>query len=134
MSKIIDQSIKQIRQAILEAMGRAVAKGSLPAEPIPDFKIEVPADRAHGDYAANIAMVSARTFRMAPRKIAELILESLDLSGTYAKSVEIAGAGFINFHVSQDFYSDIVCDILDQGENYGRSEYGKGQKIVVGFV
>ncbi len=134
MSKIIERSENEIKQALMEALGRAVANGSLPAEPIPAFKIEVPSDRAHGDYAVNIAMVSARVFKMAPRKIAEIILENLDLSGTYVNSVEIAGAGFINFRLSQDFYSDILIDILKSGKDYGRSDYGKGKKINVEFV
>ena len=69
MSKIVQQATDQLRTLIIEAVGRAVAAGKLPAEPIPDFTIEVPADRSHGDWAANAAMVSARAFRMAPRKL-----------------------------------------------------------------
>ena len=63
MAHLVQQSIDQLRSRIVEAMGKAIAAGELPAEPIPDFTIEVPADRAHGDFAANAAMVSARAFR-----------------------------------------------------------------------
>ena len=134
MSNIPEKSEKAIKSAVIEALGRAVAKGQLAAEPIPDFKIEIPADRKKGDYATNAAMVSAKAFHMAPVKIAEIIKENLDLSDTYASSAEIAGPGFINFRLSPAFYSDILADISENGDSYGRSDFGKGKKIDVEFV
>ena len=65
---------KELYTLLLESVGRAVAAGTLPAEPMNTFKIEVPADKSHGDFAANIAMVNAKAFRMPPRKIAEAVL------------------------------------------------------------
>ena len=134
MSNIPEKSEKAIKSAVIEALGRAVAKGQLAAEPIPDFKIEIPADRKKGDYATNAAMVSAKAFHMAPVKIAEIIKENLDLSDTYASSAEIAAPGFINFRLSPAFYSDILADISENGDSYGRSDFGKGKKIDVEFV
>ncbi len=134
MAHLVQQSIDQLRSRIVEAMGKAIAAGELPAEPIPDFTIEVPADRAHGDFAANAAMVSARAFRQPPRKIAEAIVRHLDLSGTYFASSDIAGPGFLNFFLQQRFYVDALREIEKQDESYGRSEYGAGQKIMVEFV
>ena len=134
MAHLVQQSIDQLRSRIVEAMGKAIAAGDLPAEPIPDFTIEVPADRAHGDFAANAAMVSARAFRQPPRKIAEAIVRHLDLSGTYFASSDIAGPGFLNFFLQQRFYVDALREIEKQDESYGRSEYGAGQKIMVEFV
>lgn len=134
MSNIPEKSEKAIKSAVIEALGRAVAKGQLAAEPIPDFKIEIPADRKKGDYATNAAMVSAKAFHMAPVKIAEIIKENLDLSDTYASSAEIAGPGFINFRLSPAFYSDILADISANGDSYGHSDFGKGKKIDVEFV
>lgn len=134
MSNIPEKSEKAIKSAVIEALGRAVAKGQLAAEPIPDFKIEIPADRKKGDYATNAAMVSAKAFHMAPVKIAEIIKENLDLSDTYASSAEIAGPGFINFRLSPAFYSDILADISENGDSYGRSDFGKGKKTDVEFV
>ena len=134
MAHLVQQSIDQLRSRIVEAMGKAIAAGDLPAEPIPDFTIEVPADRAHGDFAANAAMVSARAFRQPPRKIAEAIVRHLDLSGTYFDSSDIAGPGFLNFFLQQRFYVDALREIEKQDESYGRSEYGAGQKIMVEFV
>lgn len=135
MSKLVQQSTEELRKRILEAIGKAVAKGELPEEPIPDFAIEVPADRAHGDWATNAAMVSARAFKQPPRKIAEAIVANLDLNGTYLKpACEIAGPGFINFSLNQRFYVDVLRDIEKLGGQYGRSDYGQGKKIMVEFV
>lgn len=134
MSKIVAQAINDLRGAILDAMGRAVAQGTLPAEPTPDFSIETPANRAHGDYAANVAMVSARTFKMAPRKIAEIISSQLVLDGTFFDRCEIAGPGFLNFFLSKRFYAAVLQDIETLGAKYGHSDYGKGEKVMVEFV
>ena len=73
MSKIVSKSEKEIKEAIIKALNAAIDKQDLPKSDIPDFKIEIPADRANGDYASNAAMVSARAFRMAPAKIARII-------------------------------------------------------------
>ena len=134
MLNLAEQSVFEIRNAILDALGQAVADGVLPAEPIPEFKIEIPADRTHGDYAANVAMVSARAFRMAPRAIAEAVVSRLDLSSTMAQSAEIAGAGFINFRLAPRFYAGILAEIQEKKEAYGRSNYGQGKKVDVEFV
>lgn len=135
MSKLVQQSTDELRQRILEAIGKAVAAGALPEAAIPDFVIEEPADHAHGDWACNAAMVSARAFHMAPRKIAEAIAANLDLSHTYfLPDCEIAGPGFLNFRLDQQFYTDVLRDIEKLGPEYGRSQYGKGRKIMVEFV
>ena len=75
MADCMKTASETLHQLLVEALGRLVAEGKLPAEPIPAFRVEVPADKSHGDFAANVAMVSAKAFRMAPRKIAELLLE-----------------------------------------------------------
>ena len=134
MSKIVTQTTNELRELILSAMGRAVAEGKLPAEPAPDFTIEVPADHSHGDYATNVAMASAKAFRMAPRKIAEIIADYLELSGSMFEKCEIAGPGFINFFLSGHFYAAVLKDIEALGKNYGRSDYGQGKKVMVEFV
>ena len=97
MSDLIRLASSQARDIILDSLGRLVSLKKLPAEPIPDFIVEIPADKTHGDFAANAAMVSARSFRLAPRKIAELICEEAVLDGTFFEKMEIAGPGFINF-------------------------------------
>ena len=131
MSKIVKEAEAQLYQRILDAMGRCVSSGILPAEPAPAFHIEVPADSSHGDYAANTAMACARAFKMAPVKIAKAIAGEIDLSGTYFKKAEIAGPGFLNFFLNQSFFAAVLQDIKECGENYGRSDYGQGKKVMV---
>lgn len=134
MSKIVNETHQQIRQAILDAMGKAVSAGTLPAEPVCDFKIEVPGDTKNGDFSSNVAMMSTKTFRMNPRKIGETILENINLEGTYLARCEIAGPGFLNFYLSPSYYSAILKDVRECGKDYGRSDYGKGKKVNVEFV
>ena len=134
MSKIVNETQQQIRQAILDAMGKAVSEGKLPAEPVCDFKIEVPNDTANGDFSSNVAMMSTKTFRMNPRVIGQTILENINLDGTYLERCEIAGPGFLNFYLSPSYYSAILKDVRDCGKDYGRSSYGQGKKVNVEFV
>ncbi|MGN1456851.1 MAG: arginine--tRNA ligase [Acutalibacteraceae bacterium] len=128
------QTVNNLRTAIIDSMGRAIAQNQLPAVPVPDFAIEIPADRSHGDLATNAAMVSARAFKMPPRKIAEILTQNLELAGTNLARFEIAGPGFINFFYDNSFYTSVLKDIKEQGENYGHSDFGKGKKILVEFV
>ncbi len=116
MSKLVQQATTELRNIIRTAMEKACANGELPQADIPEFSIEVPADRAHGDWATNAAMVSARAFHAAPRKIAEAITNNLALNGTYFDRFEIAGPGFINFFLSKQFYVDVLKDIETLGE------------------
>lgn len=134
MSLLVKETQKELRLRIIEALGRAVANGELPAEPIPDFIIEKPANSANGDFSANVALAGARAFKKAPRAIAESIVNNLDLEGTLFEKVEIAGPGFLNFYLSQQYYTEIIKDIAAKGEDYGKSDYGKGKRILVEFV
>ncbi|MBE6830054.1 MAG: arginine--tRNA ligase [Ruminococcaceae bacterium] len=134
MSKIVLQATSELKNAILRAVEKAQAAGGLPLGEMPPFSIEVPADRSHGDWATNAAMVSAKAFRLAPRKIAQLITEYIALDGTFFDRFEIAGPGFINFFLNQRFYSEVLKDITQSGASYGRSDFGKKEKIMVEFV
>lgn len=125
---------KQLNDIILSALARAIENKALAAEPIPTFSIEIPSDTKNGDLATNVAMVSARTFRLAPRKIAEAIVNEVILDGSYFDKVEIAGPGFINFFLSRDWFSNVVTSVLNNNENYGRTDFGKGKKVMVEFV
>lgn len=134
MSDLINKASVNLRSIIMEALGSLVAQGEVPAEPIPAFGIEIPADKSHGDFAANVAMVCAKTFRMAPRKIAELICSKLDLSETMFDRAEVAGPGFLNFFLGRRWFSDVVENVLEEGENYGKTETGAGKRVLVEFV
>lgn len=134
MSVLVNQTVKELRTAIMEAAGRAVADGEFPEAPLSDFIIEVPANKDNGDYSSNCAMAWARCLKSAPRKIAETIASHLDLSETFFDRCEIAGPGFMNFYLKESFNACIIQDILEKGENYGRSDYGNGKKINIEFV
>ena len=79
-------------------------------------------------------MVWSKTFKNAPRKIAEILSERFVFDGTYIEKCEIAGPGFINFFLSDKYYGDIVSDVISLGEEYGKSNYGEGKKVLVEFV
>ena len=134
MSKIVNNIINNLRKSIIEAINSAISSGLIPKGDIPEFNIEVPADKLHGDYSSNVAMASAKNFKCSPIKIAQAIKQSINLNDSMFNKLEIAGPGFINFFLSQEFYSSIVEDILSLKENYGRSNFGKNQKVMVEFV
>lgn len=134
MSLLVKETQKELREKILDALGRAVANGELPAEPLPAFNIEKPANSANGDFSSNIALTGAKAFKKAPRMIAQSIADNIDLEGTLFEKVEIAGPGFLNFYLSQRYYSEIVKDVITRGEDYGASDFGKGKKVLVEFV
>ena len=129
------QTVNHLKQAIINAFEKSQDSGLLSKDAqVPDFTIETPADRSHGDLATNAAMVSARAFRLAPGKIAEIITQNISLEGTNLERFEIAGPGFINFFYDRSFYSSVLEEIKSQGKDYGRSDYGQGKKILVEFV
>jgi arginyl-tRNA synthetase len=134
MSLLVKETQKELREKILDALGRAVANGELPAEPLPAFNIEKPANSANGDFSSNIALAGAKAFKKAPRMIAQSIADNIDLEDTLFEKVEIAGPGFLNFYLSQRYYSEIVKDVITRGEDYGASDFGKGKKVLVEFV
>ncbi len=134
MSKLVKLAEEQIIKSVTDAINTNIAEGNFIEAEIPAFKTEIPADRKNGDYSANAAFMMSKALRMPPRKIAESILEKIDLDNTYFKSCEVAGPGFINFFLKPEFYADILLDIEKCGDKYGRSDFGNGKKINVEFV
>ncbi len=134
MSKLVYETQEQLKEKIIQAVNSAISNGELAEAELPEFIIEKPADKKNGDFSTNIAMAGARVYRKAPGMIAEAIVSNLDLEGTLFERAEIAGPGFINFYLSQRYYSAIVNDVLESGDAYGRSDYGKGKKVIVEFV
>ena len=134
MTNMMETAQAELRELLMAALGQLVAEGKIPAEPIPAFKIEVPADKSHGDLATNIAMASAKALHMAPRAIAELLVGAMRFDGTYFSRAEIAGPGFLNFFVETSWFADTVQAVLTEGADYGRSDSGKGKRALVEFV
>ena len=116
-------ALTEARALLTDAAKAAVADGALPAAELPDFIVEIPADVKNGDVASNIAMAGARAFHKAPRQIAEAITAKLDLNGTLFSGVDIAGPGFINLFLGQDWFTSVVRAACANPE-YGRTDAG----------
>lgn len=123
---------QHIEKLILSALDDLRAKGALVVD-APVVQIDNTKDKQHGDFACNIAMVLAKQAKMKPRDIAERVIHALPASSKIAK-VEIAGPGFINFFLTPDAFYSVIPEILSAGEKYGRTDIGKGKKVLVEFV
>ena len=116
------------------AYHKAVAAGVLPEGDIPPVAVETPKDAANGDWASTFAMQCAKPLRTAPRKIAEAIVENLDLADSCFDTVEIAGPGFMNFTLNQGWYEKAVKNVFEMGADYGRTQTPAPEKVMVEFV
>lgn len=130
----LQNTMLYLKDSIKEAISIALKNKDLPEETIPEFDIEIPAERDHGDLSANVALMSAKKFKMPPRKIAEIILKNLKLDNNLILKSEIAGPGFINFFLNAEFFENTLKEIIKHGKNYGASDFGKGKRIMVEFV
>lgn len=120
---------------ILKAtISNCVNKGLLPEIDLENIEVEVPAQSDHGDYASNIAMISASRVRQNPRKIAGIIQENLADTENILEKTQIAGPGFINFFIKDSVWRDTLRTIREQGESFGSLNIGNAQKVQVEFV
>ena len=128
-------AVEKIQLEIKDAFrGAVIASGLAEESSMPDIILETPKNKENGDYATNIAMQLTKIAKKPPRAIAEAILEKLDTSSTSIQSLEIAGPGFINIKLKTDYLGEVVKTVLAQGADYGRSTYGKNEKVQVEFV
>ena len=134
MPNMIQNAKDSISQILNAAYQKAAEKGELPAGAALSGTVEIPKDSANGDFAANHAMAGAKALHMAPRKIAETLIANADLADTWFASVEVAGPGFINFRLADRWYADVLNAVTREGADYGRSDIGHGQKVMVEFV
>ncbi|MCM3693021.1 arginine--tRNA ligase [Neobacillus niacini] len=127
--------VEQVQSRLKEEIRAAVVKANLASEDqIPDVVLEIPKEKAHGDYSTNMAMQLARVAKKAPRVIAETLIENFDLSKASIEKMEIAGPGFINFYMNNAYLTDLIPTVLDAGEKYGETTVGGKQKVQVEFV
>src|SRR5690625_1072508 len=125
----------EIEATLKETISHAIVKAELAKkEDIPTIVLEKPKDKAHGDFATNIAMQLARVAKKAPRQIAEQLVEQLDVERANIEKIDIAGPGFINFFMKEDFLGSIVSTVLKEKENYGRTNAGENKRVQVEFV
>ncbi|HIW17346.1 MAG TPA: arginine--tRNA ligase [Firmicutes bacterium] len=133
MANLIEMAKSQADSLLQAAYGRAVAGGRLPEGGLRG-SVEIPKDTRNGDYAANHAMAAAKSMHMAPRRVAEELLACLELEGSYFSACEIAGPGFLNFRLAPAWYAAVLNNIISEGEGYGRSDAGHGERVMVEFV
>ncbi|MBT2756573.1 arginine--tRNA ligase [Mesobacillus foraminis] len=127
--------VEQVQNKLKEEIKNAVLKAGLAAEDqVPGVVLELPKEKAHGDYSTNMAMQLARVAKKAPRKIAEELVEHFDKSKASIEKIEIAGPGFINFYMNNSYLTDLIPAILEAGSRYGETNVGNGQKVQVEFV
>ena len=134
MRDLAAEAKAQYKELIKRAAEAAVSAGELSEGELPEFIIEVPADSKNGDLASNAAMVSARAFRKAPRQIAEAIAAHFELEGSYFERAEVAGPGFLNVFYAPHWYAEAVNAAVSEGDDYGKSDGGHGEKVMVEFV
>lgn len=125
MSEISTQLVELIQVSLKDAFGLDVKSN--------DIMVEIPKDLSHGDYSTNVAMRLAKELHKAPREIATNLQSFLE-KGSFVEKIEIAGPGFINFYLKKDSITAIIKKALEEGDNYGRNEFGNHQKVMVEYV
>ena len=113
IARLVEQGLSALRAA-----------GTLPADlATPDFTVERPKERAHGDFSTNVAMLLAKAARTNPRALAQQLADALPASEAIAR-VEIAGPGFINLHLAPSAWQQQVRDIHEAGAASGNNTLG----------
>jgi arginyl-tRNA synthetase len=124
---------QQLEQLVLAALNN-LPGGLLPEPPAAgSVVVERTRDTQHGDFATNVAMRLAKAARRKPRELAEAIVAALPTNSFISKT-EVAGAGFINFFLTTDAYARELASVHELGERYGRSDLGRGERVMVEFV
>ena len=134
MTNMIELAKQQVKETVMNALGRLVAERKIEAVPLPAFNVERPADVSHGDFSCNAAMASAKALKSNPRAIGQMIAEAAILDGTAFEKIEVAGPGFLNFFISPDWFNETVGEVISSGSDYGKTELGKGKRVLVEFV
>ena len=134
MSNMIQAARQQVSALTQAAYEKAAGAGLLPAGAEVKATVEIPKDTAHGDYASSFAMAGAKALHMAPRQIAQIIVDNLELEGSFFQKVEIAGPGFLNFTLGPKWYGDVLCAVETEGAAYGSGDEGHGKRVMVEFV
>lgn len=127
----------QIGAAVAEALQQARFAGVLVMErdvTADEIDVERPKERAHGDWATNAALVLAREASTSPRQVATAIVEQLNTSGTLIERAEVAGPGFINFYLKDEWLQYVLRTVLERGAEFGKTGAGKGERVLVEFV
>jgi len=125
---------KKLADLLHKTVAHCFEKGLLKEIPLPEFVVEIPNNPEHGHYATNLPMTLASSQKRSPRDIASIIVEQFNDDEGLIEKLEVAGPGFINFTIATGKWQDYLVSLLKAGEGFGRSEIGKGQKVMVEFV
>lgn len=125
--------IDQVKQTLIEEIEASIKKAGL-AEDIPEIKIEIPKDTKNGDYSSNIAMVLTKIAKRNPREIAQAIVDNLDTSKAHVKEIDIAGPGFINFYLDNQYLTQIIPEAINKGDQFGYADQSKNTNILLEYV
>ena len=134
MSNMIQAARAQVAQLTRQAYERAALEGKLPPGAEIAAAVEIPKDASHGDYASSFAMAGAKVLGQNPRAIAQILLDCMELEGSFFAKAELAGPGFLNFFLGNRWYAEVLARVEAEGRNYGATNEGEGGRIVVEFV
>ncbi|MHB1653196.1 MAG: arginine--tRNA ligase [Desulfitobacteriaceae bacterium] len=126
--------VQRIEQNLALAAEQAKTASELTFEGLPAYVLEEPRERQYGDLATNLAMVLAKQAKRSPREIANILIKHLNTQNTWIETSEIAGPGFINFHLNPQWLTGVIPDVLREGNHYGKVDFGRGEKVQVEFV
>ena len=131
---MIQNAKDQVLDLTVSAYQKAAAEGLLPQDAAVTPSVEIPKDTANGDYTTTFCLAAAKALKKNPRQVAQILMDHMDLSGSYFTSVEMAGPGFLNFRLGSKWFRDTVACVEQEGAAYGCNDTLKGQKIMVEFV
>ena len=131
---MIQNARVQVLSLTWAAYEKAAAAGLLPEGVTVKPAVEIPKDTANGDYTTTFCLAAAKAMRMNPRQVAQILMDHMELEGSYFTSVEMAGPGFLNFRLGTKWFADTVACIEAEGGDYGSNTMLYGQKYMVEFV
>ena len=131
---MIQNAKDQVLELTLTAYQTAAAAGLLPADCPVQPSVEIPKDTANGDYTTTFCLAAAKALRKNPREVAQILLDNMDLSGSYFTSAAMAGPGFLNFTLGTRWFGETVCAVQQAGADYGKNDMLSGKKYMVEFV
>ncbi|MDI6604716.1 MAG: arginine--tRNA ligase [Thermoanaerobacteraceae bacterium] len=134
MDNIVQRVKDEIKDMVIKSIKKAVDSGLMSIEEIPEIEIEEPKEKQYGDFAINTAMIMAKQAKMAPRKIAEIIVNNINKEDSLIEKIDVAGPGFINFYIKTIYLEETLKLVYERNKDYGRVNIGKGKKVQVEFV
>lgn len=128
---MIQNAKDQVLDLTVAAYGKAAAQGLLPEDVAVTPSVEIPKDTANGDYTTTFCLAAAKALRKNPREVAQILLDNMDLEGSYFTSAAMAGPGFLNFTLGQRWFGETICAVQREGADYGKNDMLAGKKYMV---